>query len=204
MLRARGDMALEVIVNGRLVGWLTNYCNVPDDCREIVLKRVQVDATFGDIVEHRSMRLFRWNFSANAQDLASRSPRWIQSHVPNYASPIWSARLDQSLYTWRVLKLTPDEYEWVFDLPDFEPADTKVDLDQVLEMSPEERLGQMVAQRLGRDMANAITRGMTNAFTGGLANFTSATNAVAQSANESVLTLEKLDAMLKSVRMTGR
>lgn len=195
MRRAREDNALEVIVDMKLVGWLTSFCNVAIDCKEITFERVQADATFGDVSEQRPLRLFKWNRVISNWDVARAGSGWIASQVPGYATALPDVARDQTLYTWRVVKLTVDEYEWVFDHPDFEPANSKVDEEQLIEMSPEERLGQMVTAQMKAE----IDRHIIKSFTG----FASAINTSTQSANDSVLTMDKLNAMLKSVSMSG-
>jgi hypothetical protein len=46
-----------------------------------------------------------------------------QAGIPADLAPVHDAPTDELFFRWRALNLTnPDDYEWIFDRPEFEPV----------------------------------------------------------------------------------
>jgi hypothetical protein len=198
MLRAREDRALEVWVGGgrELAGWLTTFKNVPMSMKDILASLDRPDGADNWIQEARGFPLTPVQRTFDSKDLLVRGRDWAQAQVPLYALPKAVENFDALQYTWRVLRLDQDDFDWLFDHPDFVPVDTDIDRDF---RATEEGM----IEYLRGDLEDA----MNYAFIGGSA--TTYSNATVTSsssvANGSSMTLEKLQESIAAVqRAMGR
>lgn len=137
MKRAREDRALEVWIGGgrELAGWLTSLKNIPMSVKDILIAKVSHDENGDDwIDETRPFELTPVHRVIAAVDIARNGEDWLETQVPLYALPT-KLISDQTQYAWRVLRVTQEEYDWVFDHPAFVPVDTGPDRDQMANAS---------------------------------------------------------------------
>lgn len=200
MNRWRQDNALEVLVDNRLVGWLTDTCNVPADQKTLtVIKCETTEGGFFD--EERCFHLTDFSRRIDARRLQQRrdAGQDVLLDVAGYALRHNDRSRDESIFTWRILRVTDEQYEWLFDLESFEPYD-----DGVPDM--ETRRQERFDAEIGEVIDAQITILTNQAFTGSMTNATQAMSTLSSTANESALSVEKFqDAMkLMQATMKGR
>jgi hypothetical protein len=196
--RAREDKALEVWVgSGReLAGWLTDgmFKNVPMSLKDVLVTIDVPDGSDNWLQETRGFELTPVQQTFDRCDYPD-DKSWPLNEVPLYAA---KGRLspgvkDEVRFAWRVLRLDQDDYDWLFDHPDFVPVDTEEDTDF---RATEEGMTAYLRGDIEDVMNNAFLNGSVAAYgTGGLHTVNSASFG---SANDSVMTLEKLT---KSIRL---
>jgi hypothetical protein len=127
----REDKLLEVWLSDEgeetLVGWIKHikgddlpkagiYLRRGDICQQFPPKRRNYKI---DLIELRDIR-------------SSELPEKIGKNVPAYAQEDKEWLTHAHIFTWLVLELKMEDYEWVFDLDDFEPIDTEEDAGAVI------------------------------------------------------------------------
>jgi hypothetical protein len=206
MLRAREDKALEVWFGGgrKPVGWMTGqwHRNIPLKTATLLLGYARRDDV-GDLIEEtRGFDLTKTERVIEAVEVVRYGAEWLDKQIPSYAAGHKPLSADKIRYAWNVLRLTDaDDYDWVFDHPDFEPADTVADRDARLDP---DYLAQMFADDLRSHTEDALNYAVFGGSvptyaTGG---FHANTVAQATSANSSCMTLEKLEKTLELARKT--
>jgi hypothetical protein len=187
MKRAREDRSLEVWVGGgrQLAGWLTTFRNVPMAMSDILVTRASVNEEDG-IEETRGFSLTSVHQNFDARDLQN-TPGMVDGIVPLYAQTTQILNRDAVRFVWKVLRLNQDSFDWLFDHPDFVPADTEKDRDYLAsEEGAREYITEMLDQGLSASchFGSVATYGKTDRST------SAATSS--GSANDYCMTLEKL------------
>jgi hypothetical protein len=135
-MRSEGK-PLEVWTRGpsQRVGWLTSYTS--SNTRSIRLEKIIPDSVFGDIVEEHVFLLDERTRVIHHSDIQNNPPGWLQTQVPGYGEQLPLKNVDGIQYRWPILSLTQEEFDWVFDLSNFEPDDCgDPDLDTKQLISP--------------------------------------------------------------------
>jgi hypothetical protein len=197
-MRARPDRALEVWVGGgrELAGWLTTYKNVPMSMKDILVSLDRPDGADNWIQEARGFPLTPVHRVIPAVDVARWGQEWLHEQIPSYAHGHKPLNADRIEYSWRVLRLDQDDFDWLFDHPDFVPVDTDIDRDF---RATEEGMAQYLADEMHDDMMDALLYGSATAYSN------TAVTSSSSVANDSVMTLEKLQESIAAVqRAMGR
>jgi hypothetical protein len=191
--RYRDDKALEVWVGGgrELAGWLTDgmFRNVPMSMKDVLITRSLTD----DLEETRGFELTPVQQTLKRVDLERKPLSWFMQQVPAYAIPTVLKTSDETRYAWRVLRLDQNDYDWLFDHPYFEPVDTDEDADF---RDTEEGMTAYLRGDIEDALAYSLLNGSAAAYAASGAH--AVTSASIGSANDSVMTLEKLT---KSIRL---
>lgn len=136
----RNDCALEVRLIGQKgpAGWLTNICvggGFPRNNKHVVITIARIQD--GQVIDdQRSFKLEDQHQVIDRVALVNaRNPQALLAKlgIPHYAEPFKEGNRDATRYTWKVLRLTEEQYEWLFDFEDFEPADTEEDRELVIQ-----------------------------------------------------------------------
>jgi hypothetical protein len=202
MLRARQDKALEVWVGGgrALAGWLTNYKNVPMTMRDILISLDRLVGPDDWLQEARGFKLTPAHQVLSSVDLVRYGDAWRDERIPAYATGHKPLNADRIEYSWRVLRLDQDEFDWLFDHPDFVPVDTVKDRDF---LTTDEGIADYFSERMKDDLMDAMIFGSVSTYAA--AATSTLTSASSGSASDSTMTLETLQKSIAAVqRAMGR
>ncbi len=188
----REDCALEVwLVGGsRPVGWLTNLrvgIDIEVRCDRVMIETSRIEDG-EEIVESRPFTLGKRNTEISKFDLNNHGPRTpdILRDIPHYAESTLNRIVEATRFTWHALVVSQEDFEWVFELDAFEPADTVADQKAVMA----ERLESVLDDAMKR-MADKFDADLFDTLVGG---------ATSTSANQSTLTVESFEQSMRQMR----
>jgi hypothetical protein len=196
MLRAREDRALEVWVGrGRkLAGWLTSSLNTPMNMLGVVVTIARLDDA-GDLIEESrgfDLTAVRKNFDTD--DLIWKELK-TGNDVPLYAVRTHIDAGKTTQFAWRVLRLEQNDYDWLFDHPNFVPVDTVDDRDF---RATEEGMTEYLREAFEEELTQTLQAGSAAAYRASSTNVASATSVESAGSAMTVETLRKAMNLLHS------
>lgn len=203
-----------MIVKGPLQVWLGGYAKLVGhltshqtelDARgklQIHIDHAKIDE-YGDVFDEcRTFQLGARHAFIGSDELVDFPMDELERlyQMPPGAEFKYSGARDGHDYTWPVLTISLEDYEWVFDLPAFEPADHKepdlqARIDQIATARDDQAIDAIItAPKLSVAALNAVSASLGSAIAGTL---------TTNSANTSTLTMEKLKDAMKLVKATA-
>lgn len=197
-MRRRDDNALEVWVFGEgdsiPVGWLTTFRG--DQVGEHVL----VTSRSGKSAQHFKVdhRHLRYNHHEAAELGSFALKEKFEREVPGYATETKSPVDETYRYCWPILTLKQRDYEWIFDLPWFEPFDDgEPDFEQVGTKRLEDKMSSSISDMLTSAILHGDGTSRKGSLLEGGLSGTTATSALLD--ETSTITAEKIEAMMKLI-----